>query len=131
MAANLKLWPGNRLGLPFRDKGLEQTGLFCDKPLRDKPLEDYSTLHRGSRQGLVTEGLRQRFVREGGVPRQHGVLIHTHMSIQEERQRAKNIHHMLTMAQLLGSVLLHMSEYIIYPCIALRCLFPGSRKRQR
>ena len=38
--------------------------MFCDKPFRNKPLEDYSTLHRGPRQGLVTEGPRQRFVKE-------------------------------------------------------------------
>ena len=39
--------------------------MFCDKPLRDKPLQDYSTLHRGPRQGFVTEGPRQRFVTGG------------------------------------------------------------------
>ena len=81
MAANQKHWPCNRLGRPFRDKGLQQTGVFPDKPLRQKPLEDYSTLHRGPRQGFVTEGQRQRFVTEGGGPRQHGVLIDTHVYI--------------------------------------------------
>ena len=66
MAANQKHWPCNRLGRPFRDTGLQQTGVFCDKPFRDKPLEDYSILHGGPRQGFVTEGPRQRFVTEGG-----------------------------------------------------------------
>ena len=37
------------------------------QPPRDKPLEDYSTLHRGPRQGFVTEGRRQRFVTAGGA----------------------------------------------------------------
>ena len=55
--------------------------MFCDKPLRDKPLEDYSTLHRGPRQGLVTEGPRQRFVTEGGGPATTRVLIHSHMCV--------------------------------------------------
>ena len=32
MAANQKHWPCNWLGRPFRDKGLQQTGVFCDKP---------------------------------------------------------------------------------------------------
>ena len=34
----------------------------------DKPLEDYSTLHRGQRQGFVTEGPRQRFVKADPHP---------------------------------------------------------------
>ena len=76
MAANQKHWPCNRLGRPFRDKGLLQTGVFCNKPLRDKPLEDYSTLHRGPRQGFVTEGPRQRFVTGGGPAT---FLFHSHM----------------------------------------------------
>ena len=63
MAANQKHWPCNRLG----------AAISCDKPLRDKPLEDCSTLHRGPRQAFVTEGPRQRFGTErGGAPRQHG-----------------------------------------------------------
>ena len=41
-------------------------GVFRDKP---KPLEDYSTLHKGPRQGFVTESPRQRFVTKGGVLR--------------------------------------------------------------
>ena len=81
MAANQKHWPCNRLGRPFRDKGLYQTGVFCDKPLRDKPLEDYSTLHGGPRQGFATEGPRQRFVTEGGSPATTRVLIHSHIYI--------------------------------------------------
>ena len=81
MAANQKHWPCNRLGRPFRDKGLQQTGVFCDKPLRDKPLEDYSTLHRGRRQGFVTEGPRQRFVTERGSPATTRILIHSHIYI--------------------------------------------------
>ena len=37
MAANQKRGVGSRLGRPFRDIGLQQTGVFCDKPLSDKP----------------------------------------------------------------------------------------------
>ena len=40
-------------------------GLATNPPC-DKPIEDYITLHRGPRQGFVTEGPRQRYVTEGG-----------------------------------------------------------------
>ena len=42
----------------------ESGGLATDPPC-DKPIEDYSTVHRGPRQGFVTEGARQRFVAGG------------------------------------------------------------------
>ena len=44
----------------------ESGGLATNAPC-DKPIEDYSTLHRGLRQGFVTEGPRQRFATEGGT----------------------------------------------------------------
>ena len=43
----------------------ESVGLPTNSPC-DKPIEYYSTLHRGPRQGYVTEGPRQRYVTEGG-----------------------------------------------------------------
>ena len=62
--------------------------MFCDKPLRDKLLEDYSTLRRGPRQGFVTEGPRQRFVTEGGGPATTRVLIHSHLARHAAGQSA-------------------------------------------
>ena len=62
MAANQKHWPCNRLGR--RQRFVTDGGVLR---LHDKPLEDYSTLHRGPRQGFVTEGPRKRFV-TGRVP---------------------------------------------------------------
>ena len=55
------------LGGHFATKVCNRRGWLCDKTLRDKPFEDYSTLHRGPRQGFVTEGPRQRLVTEGGA----------------------------------------------------------------
>ena len=43
-----------------------ESGGLATNPHRDKPIEDYSTLHRGPRQGFVAEGPRQRYVTEGG-----------------------------------------------------------------
>ena len=56
-------------GSLFATRLVTESGVFCDKPLREKPLEGYSTLYRGPRQGSVTEGPRQRFVTEGGGDR--------------------------------------------------------------
>ena len=44
-----------------------ESGGLATKPSCDKPIEDYSILHRGPRQGFVTEGPLQRYVTEGGV----------------------------------------------------------------
>ena len=44
----------------------ELRGLATNPPC-DKPIEDYGTLHRGPRQGFVTEGPRQRYATEGGT----------------------------------------------------------------
>ena len=59
----------------------ESAGLATNPP-RDKPIEDYSTLHRGPRQGFVTKGLRQRHVREGvgGGARQTTISSHSHIA---------------------------------------------------
>ena len=51
------------LGGLFATKVCHRRGCSATNPLRDKPLEDYSTLQRGPRQGFVTErdkGLQQR-----------------------------------------------------------------------
>ena len=50
----------------FATRLVTESGGLATNPPCDKPVEDYSTLHRGLRQGFVTEGPRQRFVREGG-----------------------------------------------------------------
>ena len=50
---------------------------LATNPRRDKPIEDYSTLHRGPRQGFVTEGPRQRYVTEWGGPRQTPISRHS------------------------------------------------------
>ena len=42
-----------------------ESGGLATNPPCDKPVEDYSTLHRGPRQGFVTEGPRPSFVAEG------------------------------------------------------------------
>ena len=51
MAAPQKHRACNRLGRPFCDKACNRLG----GPPCDKPTKDYSTLHRGPRQGFVTE----------------------------------------------------------------------------
>ena len=43
-----------------------ESGGLATNPPCDKPIEDYSTLHRGLRQGFVTPGPRQRYVTDGG-----------------------------------------------------------------
>ena len=59
----------------------ESRGLATNPPC-EKPIEDYSTLHRGPRQGFVTEGARQRYVAEGrGGPRQTPISSHSHICI--------------------------------------------------
>ena len=70
MAACQKHRMCNRPGRPFCDKACNRIGGTCDKPPCDKPIEDYSTLHRGPRQGFVTEG-----------PGQTPILRHCHMCI--------------------------------------------------
>ena len=59
----------------------ESAGLATNPPC-DKPIEDYSTLHRGPRQGFETEGPRQQYVTEGGGPRQTPDSSHSHICIQ-------------------------------------------------
>ena len=57
----------NRPGRPFCDKACNRIGGLATNPPCGKPIEDYSTLHKGPRQEFVTEGPRQRFVTEGGA----------------------------------------------------------------
>ena len=66
MAAPQKHQACNRPGRPFGDKACNSMRGLATNPPCDKPIEDYSTLHRGPRQGFVTEGPRQRHVTEGG-----------------------------------------------------------------
>ena len=54
----------------FARRLVTESGVLATNPPCDKPVEDYSTLHRGPRQGFVTGGPRQRFVTEGGGQRQ-------------------------------------------------------------
>ena len=54
----------------FATRLVTESGGLATNPPCDKPIEDYSTLHRGPRQGFVTEGSRQRYVTEEGGPRQ-------------------------------------------------------------
>ena len=49
----------------FATRLVTQWGGLATTPPCNKPIEDYSTLHRGPRHGFVTEGPRQRFVTEG------------------------------------------------------------------
>ena len=83
MAAPQKHRACNRPGRPFCDKACNKTGDLATNPPCDKPIDDCSTLHRGPRQGLVTEGPQQRFVIEGGRggPRQTPISSHSHMYI--------------------------------------------------
>ena len=46
----------NRPGRPFCDKACTRIGGLATNPPCDKPIEVYSTLHRGRRKGFVTEG---------------------------------------------------------------------------
>ena len=55
-----------------------ESGGLATNPPCDKPIEDCSDLHRGPRQGFVTEGPQQRFVAEEG-PRQTPISGHTHI----------------------------------------------------
>ena len=67
LAAPQKHGACNRPGRPFfATRLVTESGGLATNPPCDKPVEDYSTLHRGPRQGFVTEGPRQRFVTEGG-----------------------------------------------------------------
>ena len=50
----------------FGDKAWSRIGGLATNLHCDKPIQDYSALHRGPRQGFVTEGPRQRYVTEGG-----------------------------------------------------------------
>ena len=56
----------NGPGRPFATRLATESGALATNPPCDQPIEDYSTLHRGLRQGFVTEGPRQRYVTEGG-----------------------------------------------------------------
>ena len=51
----------------FATRLVTESGGLATSPPCDKPVEDCSTLHRGPREGFVTEGPRQRFVTEGGT----------------------------------------------------------------
>ena len=51
----------------FATRLVTESGGLATNPPCDKPIEDCSTLHRGPRQGFVTEGPRQMFVTEGGT----------------------------------------------------------------
>ena len=55
----------NRPGGLFATRLVAESGGLATNPPCDKPIEDYSSLHRGPRQGFVTEGPRQRYVTEG------------------------------------------------------------------
>ena len=57
----------NRPGRPFCDKACSRIRGIATNPPCDKPIEDYSTLHRAPRKGFVTEGPRQRFATGGGT----------------------------------------------------------------
>ena len=77
MAAAQKHRVCNRPVRPFCDKACNRIGGLATNPPCDKPIEDCSTLRRGARQGFVTEGLRQRFVIEGGD--RNKPLVHTYI----------------------------------------------------
>ena len=101
----------NRPGRPFCDKACNRIGRSATKSLRDKPIEDYSTLHRGPRQGFVTEGPRQRYVKEGGG----GTATNPHF----ESQPYMHIHYMCIYTYRCIYMYLHMCIYIhiyIYIC---------------
>ena len=52
----------------FATRLVTELGGLATNPPCDKPVEDYSTLHGGPRQGFATESLRQRLVtEEGGI----------------------------------------------------------------
>ena len=66
-----KHWPKNielvtGLGSLFAARLVTESGGLATNPPCNKPIEDCRALHRGPRQGLVTEGPRQRFVTERG-----------------------------------------------------------------
>ena len=72
------------LGGLFTTRLVTESGGSCENPPCDKPVEDYSTLHRAPRQGFVTEGPRQRFVTEGGdrdKTRFRGTAMYVYMYI--------------------------------------------------
>ena len=78
MAAPQKHRACNRPGRPFCDKACNRIGGLATNPPCEKPIEDYSTLHRGPRQGFVTECPRQRYVTEGGG----GTATNSHFEAQ-------------------------------------------------
>ena len=82
MAASQKHRACNRPRRPFWDKACNRIGDLATDPPCGKPIEDYSALHRGRRQGFVTEGPRQRFV-TGGQPFQSPISRHCHMSYHQ------------------------------------------------
>ena len=53
-------------GRLFATRLVTESGCLATNPPRDKPIEDYRNLHRGTRQGFVSQGPRQRYVPEGG-----------------------------------------------------------------
>ena len=66
------------------DKACNRIGGLAANPPCHKPIEDFedcSALHRGRRQGFVTERPRQRFTTEEGGPRQSSLSGHNHLSI--------------------------------------------------
>ena len=58
-----------------------ESGGLATNPPCDKPIEDYSTLHKSPRQGFVTEGPRQRYVTEGGRGGTRQTPISSHSQI--------------------------------------------------
>ena len=77
MAVDQKHWPCNGDRGLYKRRDGSATNRLCDKPP-----EDCSTLHRGQRQGFVTQGLQQRFVTDGaGAPQQLGVLSCSHVCV--------------------------------------------------
>ena len=69
----------NRPGRPCCDKPCNRIARLATNLPCDKPIEDCSTLHRGLRQGFVTEGPLQRFVTaRGGGTRQTPISSYTY-----------------------------------------------------
>ena len=56
------------LGGLFATRFVAESGRPATNPHCDKPFPDCSRLHRGPRQGFVTERPRQRYVTEGAQP---------------------------------------------------------------
>ena len=73
----------NRGGL-FATRLVTDSGGLVTNPPCDKPIDDCSTLHRGPRQGFITQGPRQRFETEGwnrDKPLFRATAIHVYICI--------------------------------------------------